>query len=282
MEYLTRHLIVVAATIAACLLAFMAGLSYFGHWYNKFAGYDQTVSQGGTCNIAIVPIGGTILSLDDPNASQYGGGNGPSISDDTFVHDVHNAERDPNILGILVPVDSGGGDPAASQIMMEALKRSPLPSVALIRSIGASGAYMASLGASRIIASEFSDVGSIGITYSYLDQSKKDQQDGITFEQLSSGPFKDTGSPDKPLTDAERKLYARDISIYKDLFVNMVAASRHIATSSVEKLADGSTWPGELALQNGLIDEIGDIETARVWFAEKLGIPSDQIVFCEQ
>ena len=282
MEYLIRHLIIVLVTIVACLLAFMAALGWYGHWYKAFSGYDQTVSQGGSCNIAVIPLGGTILSLDDPNSSQYGGVNGPSVSGDTFVHDVHNAENDPNILGILVPIDSGGGDPAASSIMMNALARSSIPSVALIRSMGASGAYMAALGASRIIASQFADVGSIGVTYSYLSTYKKDQQEGITYEQLSSGPFKDTGSPDKPLTDQERALFQRDIKIYKDLFVGLVASMRHLPTSTVETLADGSTWPAQLALQNGLVDEMGDDETARAWFAQKLGMDPQDIVFCGQ
>ncbi|MDB5238339.1 MAG: signal peptide peptidase SppA, type, protease [Candidatus Kaiserbacteria bacterium] len=279
MMYLWRHIAVIVAATICAVIGFMVCMSWYGHWYNHFSGADRGVSDG-VCNIAVVPIQGIVTPYDDPNAPQYGGTNEPSASGDGFVRAVHNAERDPNILGIIVPIDSGGGSVVPSVMMMNALKRSPLPSVALIREMGASAAYMAATGASTIIASPYSDVGSIGVTYSYLSNVQKDKQDGIAFVQLSSGPYKDTGSPDKPLSDAELALYDRDIKIYKDLFVNTVAENRHMATSSVDALADGSTFPGEMAFQNGLIDQLGDEETAKAWLAEKLGMTADEVILC--
>lgn len=278
-DYLVPRIVLLLAACAAILISFAIGLAYFGHWYNHFSGADRTVSDG-SCNIAVIPISGEIMSFDDPNAPQYGGANAPTVSGDYFDRSVKNAENDSHILGIVVPIDSGGGDPYAGAMMMNALKRSTLPSVALVRSMGASAAYLAATGASRLIASPFSDVGSIGVTYSYLSTYEKDKQEGITYVQLSSGPYKDTGSPDKPLTDAEKALYQRDIKIYKDLFVSLVASNRHLATSSVDALADGETWPGELALKNGLVDELGDDQTAKNWFAQKLGLQPDDIIFC--
>ncbi len=280
MNYLWRHIIVILFTTICASLAFVACLSWYGHWYRHYTGADRGVSDG-VCNIAVVPIQGDIISFDDPNAPQYGGGNTPSSSGDYFARYVRHAEQDPNILGVLVPIDSGGGEPAASEVMMNVLKRSRLPSVALIRSMGASGAYMAALGASHVIASQISDVGSIGVTYSYLNESTKNTRDGIDFVQISSGQYKDMGNPDKPITDAERQLYERDLLIYKELFVSIVAESRHLSTTTVEALATGETWPGSLALQNGLIDQLGDEETAKAWFAEKLGLSPDDVVMCE-
>ena len=278
-DYLIPRIALIIAACVAILVTFVIGLAYFGHWYNNFSGADRMVSDG-VCNVAVVPISGDIISFDDPNAPQYGGANAPTVSGDYFERSVRNAENDPNILGILVPIDSGGGDPGAGAMMMSALKRSELPSVALVRSVGASAAYLAATGASTIIASPFADVGSIGVTYSYLSTYEKDKQEGISYVQLSSGPYKDTGSPDKPLTDAEKNLYQRDIQIYKDLFVNTVATNRHMATSSVDALADGETWPGELALKNGLVDQLGDEQTAKEWFAQKLGMQPEDIIFC--
>lgn len=279
MSYLWRHIAVIMVAAVCAVVGFMICVSWYGHWYNHFSGADRGVSDG-SCNIAVVPIQGLVTPYDDPNAPQYGGTNEPSASGDGFVRSVRNAENDPNILGIMVPIDSGGGSVVPSVMMMSALKRSSVPTVALIRELGASAAYLAATGADTIIASPFSDVGSIGVTYSYLSNVQKDKQDGVSFVQLSSGPFKDTGSPDKALTDAELALYNRDIKIYKDLFVNTVAANRHLATSSVDALADGSTFPGELALQKGLIDQLGDEETAKAWFANKLGMTSDEIILC--
>jgi len=161
------------------------------------------------------------------------------------------------------------------------LKNSRLPNVALIREIGTSGAYLAATGADTIYASPFSDVGGIGITMSYLDNSQKNSFEGLQYQELTSAPFKDYGSPDKPLTEAERALFQRDLAEYHNTFVAQVASNRNISTTEVERLADGSALPGTLALEEGLIDHLGNQESTRSWFAEQLGIDQSEVIFCE-
>lgn len=136
-------------------------------------------------------------------------------------------------------------------------------------------------GADTIIASPFSDVGSIGVTMSYLDYTQQNRAEGIEFVSLSSAKFKDYGSPDKIMTAEERSLLERDLKIYHDEFVKQVAENRDMSLEDVEKLADGSTMPGSLALEAGLIDSLGDRETVREWFAQELGLDSEEVVFCQ-
>ena len=154
---------------------------------------------------------------------------------------------------------------------MLAFKNSQKPVVAFIRDIGASASYLASTGAQKIFASRFSDVGSIGVTYSYLDYSEKNRQEGIRFIELNSGKFKDTGNPDKALTQEEIALYQRDIKITRDYFIQMVAENRKLSIAEVSKLADGSTLMGNDAIKAGLIDEIGSLDDAQNWVKEKIG-----------
>lgn len=257
------------------LLAFGFG----GAWHDEWSGYNASVSvSDGYCNIAVVPIVGDIY-IDAPTSD---GTEHIAIANaDDVVSMVRYAEYDPNIEGILVRIDSLGGTPAASELIANTLKRSPLPVAAVIREYGTSGGYLAATGADTIFGSAFSDIGGIGITMCYLENWEKNVKDGLDFVSLASAPLKDYGNPDKPLKATERTIIERDLKIYHEQFVNEVAENRNLSIEEVTKLADGSSIPGTLALQNKLIEAIGDQESSRAWFAGQLGITVDEVAFCE-
>ena len=276
--------IVRAVAIAIiCLAAFWVGLWMWGNWNDEWSGFNAqfTVSDG-YCNIAVVPITGDITTLPYPendtvdSANQY-----PVAVVDDILYQLRLAEYDPYIEGILVRIDSYGGSPVASEILADAIKASSLPIAALIREVGVSGGYLAATGADTIFASPLSDVGSIGITMSYVENVNKNAQEGLRYVPLSSAPFKDSGDPNKPLTAAERALFERDLKIYHEEFVRQVATNRDLPIETVAKLADGSSMPGALALENRLIDALGNQAATRTWFAEQLGLTVPDIEFCE-
>jgi len=134
-----------------------------------------------------------------------------------------------------------------------------------------SAAYMAASGADEIFASKNSDVGSIGVTMSYLDYVKQNEKEGLTYIPLASGKFKDTGDPDKILTREEKDLLMRDIDIMHQNFVRMVAENRNLEIEKVAQLADGSSMLGEMALENGLIDRIGGMFEVEEFLKNKIG-----------
>lgn len=266
-DSLKRPLVIILTIGITLLVVFTVGLHIFGNWQNQ----TQSIYSS-DCNIAVIPILGEITASEDDGTTA------PTTAADTVIEALRQAEADNNIKGVLIRIDSGGGSAANGEAMTNTLKRFTKPSVALIRSIGASSAYMTATGAQHIIASHFSIVGSIGVTESYLSNAAQNAKDGITFEQLSSGPYKDMLNPDKPLTDAERGLIERDLKIGRDWFVHLVSQNRSLPLDQVEKLADGSALPGELALKAGLIDELGDQETAKVWIEKKIG---GKVVWCK-
>ncbi|MFA5751158.1 MAG: S49 family peptidase [Candidatus Paceibacterota bacterium] len=264
---------------AVGLVAFAVGLWIWGAWHDEWSGYNASISvSDGYCNIAVVPIVGDIY-IDAPTSD--GSENIAIANADEVVSMVRYAEYDSNIVGILVRIDSLGGTPAASELIANTLKRSPLPVAAVIREYGTSGGYLAATGADTIFGSAFSDIGGIGITMSYLENWEKNAKDGLRFVPLASAPLKDYGNPDKPLTTAERAVIERDLKIYHEHFVKEVAENRNLSIEDVIKFADGSSMPGTLALENKLIDGIGDQESTRAWFATQLGITADEVIFCE-
>ena len=175
------------------------------------------------------------------------------------------------IKAIVLEIDSPGGYPVAAEEVANALKRAKKPTIALIREYGTSGAYYAATGADVIFASQNSDIGSIGVTMSYLDHSKENEKDGLTYNQISAGKFKDSGDSNKSLTLEEKELFMRDINILHENFIEAVADNRNIDIEKVKLLADGSTMLGQMALENNLIDHIGGRYEVEEYLRKKIG-----------
>lgn len=226
---------------------------------------DDT-SESSSCNVANIKLYGDLYTYIKDNEECE-----DCVSSEDLVNEIKDAESNDDIKAILLSVDSTGGWPVSAQEVAKALKLSSKPTVALIRDTGASGAYLSSTGANRIFASNMSDVGGIGITMSYLDNSKKNEKDGLTFNQLSVGAFKDTGNRDKPITKEEKDMLMADLQTGYDIFVASVAENRKLDINNVKKLADGSTIKGQKALDNGLIDQLGDLFDVEKYLDERIG-----------
>lgn len=236
---------------------------------------SSTDISDGQCNIAVLPIEGVIVPFQ-------GLVDFPLITTPASVEAFFNqAEDDPAIKAIVLEINSPGGTPVAAERIAERIKASSLPVIGLIGDIGASGAYLVASAASAIIASPMSDIGGIGVTMSYVEESKKNEEEGLTFVELAAGKFKDVGNPNKPLTAEERERLEADLdSVYQE-FISQIAINRNLDRDTVVTLADGATMPGERALSSGLIDHLGTRATTTTILAEQLGLTTEEIIYCE-
>lgn len=279
-----KYIGVTVLVSVAILSIFLVGLQMWGTWHDEWSGFNASMYiSDGVCNIAVIPVDGEITTFPyEVGGESEGDPSSLSTSMTDTLSLLNTAEHyDLNIQGILMLIDSPGGSPSASKMIADELKGSTLPVAAFILDYAASGGYYVATGADTIIANPFSDVGSIGITMSYLDYSKQNAEQGLEYVSLSSGKFKDSGIPDKPLTAEERALFERDLKIYHDTFVKEVSQNRNLPVEDVAKLADGSTLPAPLALEAKLIDSIGGKEDARKWFAEQLRMDAEEVIFCQ-
>lgn len=234
----------------------------------------------GDCDIAVVPLVGEITTYDGGTQSAYEFENlYGQVSADQVVRQIKDAEAN-GMQGIILRIDSAGGLGAGGEMIANALLSSNVPTLALIRSIGTSAAYLAATGADAILASGFADVGGLGVNMSYLDYSEQNNSEGISYVQLTSAKYKDYGSPDRPLTEDERLLILRDLEVYHDLLVREVATNRNLEEAVVASYADGSSVPAAMALEMGLIDGVGGEERAREWFAQQLEADRGHIRIC--
>jgi len=234
-----------------------------------------TAVSDGSCNIAVLPIDGTILPFT-------GIGGYDLITTPDFVSQfMDTAESDTNIKGVLLEINSPGGTPVASERIAERISDSNLPVVGLIGDVGASGGYMVAAAADFLIASAMSDVGSIGVNMSYVEESAKNEEEGLTYVQLITGKFKDIGSPNRPITDEELALLQSDLDIIHNEFIDIVAKYRELPRGEVVAIADGASMPGRRALEVDLIDAIGGRNQARAAMAGFTDISLSEVKFCE-
>ncbi len=233
---------------------------------------DDSYINENACNVLGVKLHGKLLTYFPPEDLDQ---NGELISDlsssENIVNAIEDIKNNKNIKAILLEIDSYGGSVVAGEEIANALKREIRPTVALIRRSGTSAAYYAASGADKIFASKDSDIGSIGVTMSYLDKTQQNLKDGLTYIKLSSGKFKDTGNPDKALSYEERNLLMRDIDISHQLFIKAIAENRNLDIEKVRSIADGSIMLGEMAIENGLIDQTGGISEVREYLKEEIG-----------
>lgn len=232
-----------------------------------------------SCNVMGIEIRGCIVTYM-PDEKEGAAQNTSDMCDtytssEEVVSMIETAAADDDIKAVLLEIDSFGGSPVASEEVATALKAMNKPSVAWVRGSGDSGAYWIASAAGTIVASENSDVGGIGVTQSYVDYAEQNKNEGLRYNQLISGKYKDMGSPDRSLTAEERALLQRDLDIMHDNFIRTVAENRKLSIDMVRALADGSTMLGKMAKEKGLVDVLGTKDVVWRTLGAKIGDEPD-------
>ena len=214
--------------------------------------------------IAVVDLEGVILSPKD------------------LVEQLRKYADDSSIKAIIIHVNSPGGGAAASEeIYREVLRIRDVKKkriVASIETVGASGAYYVSSATNKIFADQASIVGSIGVIaewYNYEELMKWAKLKAIV---LKAGEFKDTGSPVREMTPAERAYMQGLIDDMHSQFIDSVAKGRRMKVEEIKPLADGKVWTGEQAMPLKLIDQIGDFRAAVEDTAKSVGIRGEPTI----
>lgn len=200
-------------------------------------------------------------------------------SSDGMYFEIKDAEKQENIKVIVIEVDSFGGIPAAAEEINLVIKETNKPVIVYIRNAGLSAAYWAISGADKIFSLSTSQVGSIAINSSYTDEVKNNEKNGYTFNDLSTGEFKNAFNPNKPLTEKEKKLIMEDLQLTHNLFVETVASNRNLNIDDVKKIANGWAYTGSEALELGLVDEIGNLDSVKEYL-ESDTLDGEKINIC--
>jgi protease IV len=180
--------------------------------------------------------------------------------------ELRKAEKDDDIRALIVRINSPGGTITASDIIHQEIRgfreRKKVPVVAAIMDLGASGGYYAALPADTIIAHPTTVTGSIGVLLVTVNAQGLLEKIGVAPVSIKSGPYKDAGSPFRPLTGEERAIFQGVVDEMQSRFVQLVARSRRLPEDRARAAGDGRIYTAEQALALGLVDRIGYLEDA--------------------
>jgi protease-4 len=200
---------------------------------------------------------------------------GNAVRPSVYVPLLEGVRKSRRIKALVLDVDSPGGGAPGSAELYAAVKRvaAEKPVVAYIRGMGASGAYYLSCPASRIVATPDALVGSIGVILLRPVLAELLRRLGIGMSVSKQGRLKDMFQPWRPPTDEEEQKIQALIDDTYDAFVQAVAQGRGMAEDRVRELATGEIFTGRQALPLGLVDVLGDMETALDAASELAGVP---------
>lgn len=217
---------------------------------------------------------------DITRGSSHSESNGDGITATGMVKLMREVENDSSIKGVILRIDSPGGDGIASDDILHEAKvlSSRKPMIISMSDLAASGGYFIAMTGDPIVAYPNTLTGSIGVFFGKVDLRGLYDKIGLNSTTLTRGKYADIDSENRALTDDERAKLRREIDVFYRGFVERVAAGRKKPYDQVEPLAQGHVWVGQLAKQNGLIDELGGLDRAVEMLKQKARIPaSDKI-----
>ena len=213
--------------------------------------------------IAVIPIHGTlvkrVLGMEAASGlTSYGG----------IAQEIDAALADPLVQGILLDIDSPGGEASGSFELARQIRHAATqkPVWAVANDAAYSAAYALAASAQRLIVTETGGVGSIGVIALHIDQSAKDAQEGYRYTAVTAGAHKNDFSPHHPLSDAAKAELQTEVDRLYGLFVEHVAAMRSLDADAV-RATEAGLYFGANAITAGLADAVSSFETALADFS---------------
>lgn len=239
-------------------------------------GINQNVLRAGESSqqVAVIPIDGVIT--DETRAK--------------FDAAMNRVEEEKSVKALVLEIDSPGGEVTPSDEMYARILKFKqdhpgIPVAASMRAMAASGAYYAACGADHLVAEETTITGSIGVLwprYNVADLMNKWGVKDTTI--ISTGtPFKAAGSP-LQTSDPQTEKYLQGLvdSAFKRFKSVVVASRASNLKPGIDGIANGKAYTAQEALENGLIDQIGYLDSAVNWAASTAHLANPNVVRYEQ
>ncbi|MEM7217540.1 MAG: signal peptide peptidase SppA [Pseudomonadota bacterium] len=205
---------------------------------------------------------------------------GAWIDSDRVVEQIREVRDSDRVAALVLRVDSPGGSAFDSELIrqeLELLQLAGTPVVASFAGVAASGGYWIAATADRIVASPDSITGSIGVFSILPTVDRSLAEVGVRTDGVSTHPIAGLLDPTRPLPDGTRQIVQSVVDSIYDRFTDLVRRGRDIGQEDFDALAGGRVWSGREALALGLVDALGDRQTAIDSAAELAGLASYEI-----
>ncbi|MDH5723706.1 MAG: signal peptide peptidase SppA [Alphaproteobacteria bacterium] len=244
---------------------------------NPFIPSPKLVENSHKPSVALIYAVGAIIDTDDnmAHASKVNMTNDGTAAADEISKALYEAGDDPNIVSIVLRVNSPGGSPVASETILRAVEQARKKGKKVYVSMGpaaASGGYWIAANADRIFALPTTLTGSIGVLGGKVSLNGLWKKVGINWERIGWGQNSAMWSMNSKFSksEAERMNTMLD-NIYIN-FLDRVSKGRGIPVSDLRKIAGGRVWLGKTALELGLVDELGSLNDTLDYAAREAGL----------
>jgi protease-4 len=244
--------------------------------YNKVP--PESAHLAGKSRIAILAAQGDIVrgSAGDDGAED-------SLTSYGFDKLLRQVGSDSGIKGVLVRIDSPGGEVTASDEIWREMnllgKKKPL--VISMSDVAASGGYYMAMTGDPIVAYPETETGSIGVVFGKPNLHGLYEKLGISKDAVEQGKHAGVDSDYTALSPDERVLLRQGIDESYQDFVGKVASARRRPYQEIEPVAQGRVWLGSQAKSHGLVDELGGLDTAIALLKKRANIPASENVSVE-
>ncbi len=247
-------------------------------WLEAAHPRDYAVSEGG---IAVVPVLRPLVARGDwlttlIGATEYG----------AVAEALGQAAADPAVRGIVLDVDSPGGEVGGLFDLVEAIstikQSSGKPLWAIASEAALSAAYAIASVADRVYVTRTGEVGSVGVVAVHLDESAADAMAGLKWTLIHAGARKTDGNPHEPLSPRAMAGIQADVDALYGQLVALVASNRSVSAEAI-RATEAAIYRGERAVKAGLADRVGtvpqsiaDLETALETKRIRAGPPANR------
>lgn len=203
------------------------------------------------------------------------------MGSDTIAEELRRTRLDNQVKAIILRVDSGGGSASASEVIRREveLTRRRKPVVVSMSDVAASGGYWIAMSANRIVAQPGTITGSIGVLTGKFNLSGLYAKLGLSKDYVRTTENATLDYPFENFTPTQRDAILRLMRETYRNFIQGVADGRRMPVEAVDKVGQGRVWTGERALQLGLVDRLGGLDTAIAAAKELARIPASEQVF---
>lgn len=186
------------------------------------------------------------------------------ITDKRYVKEIEKLKNNDKVKAVVFRVNSPGGSAYASEQIWKAITdlKAKKPVVVSMGDYAASGGYYIACNASKIIAQPNTLTGSIGIFGMFPNFEGLTKKVGLSFDNVKTNKFADFGDATRPMRPEEKVILQQYIEHGYDLFLTRCSEGRNIPKDSLDHIAQGRVWTGNQALKIGLVDALGNIDTA--------------------
>ncbi|CAI8819075.1 S49 family peptidase [Methylococcus capsulatus] len=216
--------------------------------------------------IAVIPIHGTLVRRTLELEAHSG-----LTSYAEIGARLDAALRDPEVSGILLDLDSPGGESGGVFELAAKIRAgtSHKPIWAHANDTAFSAAYAIAAGASRVTLAQTGGAGSIGVIALHVDQSVKDAREGLTYSALYAGHHKNDLNPHAPLSPQAAAALQAEVDRLYGIFVAQVAGFRGLPETAV-RATEAGLFFGEDAVSAGLADGVLGFDAVLNKFADAI------------